>query len=74
MDNFDPHIIPNTVCLTMYSSSPEKFMDTLLNEIAERVADGSLDIPVKTFRLDQIVEAHTAMDESTAGAKIVVLV
>lgn len=49
-------------------------MDTPLNEIAQRVVDGSLKIPIKTFRLDQIVEAHVAMDESTAGAKIVVLV
>jgi hypothetical protein len=49
-------------------------METPLNEIAERVADGSLNIPVKTFRLNQIVEAHIAMGESTAGAKIVVLV
>jgi hypothetical protein len=74
MDNFDPHIIPNTVCLTTYSSSPQKFMETPLNEIAQRVVEGSLQIPIKIFRLDQIVEAHLAMDESTAGAKIVVLV
>jgi D-arabinose 1-dehydrogenase-like Zn-dependent alcohol dehydrogenase len=49
-------------------------METPLNEIAQRVAEGTLKIPIKTFRLDQIVEAHVAMDESTAGAKIVVLV
>ena len=30
-------------------------------------------IPIKTFRLDQIVEAYVAMHENTAGAKIVVL-
>jgi hypothetical protein len=49
-------------------------METPLNEIAQRVVEGSLQIPIKIFRLDQIVEAHLAMDESTAGAKIVVLV
>jgi len=49
-------------------------METPLDEIAQRVVDGSLNIPVKTFRFNQIVEAHVAMDESTAGAKIVVLI
>jgi hypothetical protein len=48
-------------------------MDTPLESIAQRVVEGSLKIPIKTFHLDQIVDAHIAMDESTAGAKIVVL-
>ncbi|KAH8790133.1 zinc-binding oxidoreductase [Hyaloscypha finlandica] len=51
IDNSDPHIIPNTICLTTYSSSPQKFMETPLNEIVEHVADGSLIDAVKTFRL-----------------------
>jgi hypothetical protein len=48
-------------------------MDTPLESIAQRVVEGSLRIPIKTFHLDQIVDAHIAMDEGTA-AKIVVLV
>jgi hypothetical protein len=67
-------MIPNTVCLTMYSNTPQKFMATPLNEIAQLVAEGTLKIPIKTFRLDQIVQGHVAMDENTAGANIVVLV
>jgi D-arabinose 1-dehydrogenase-like Zn-dependent alcohol dehydrogenase len=42
--------------------------------VAKRVADGSITIPIKTFSLDQIVEAHKAMEDSSALAKIVVLV
>ena len=49
-------------------------METPLNDIAQQVVEGSLNIPIRTSRLDQIVEAHVAMDESTASAKIVVLV
>jgi hypothetical protein len=49
-------------------------METPLNEIAQRLAEGTLKIPIKTFPLDQVVEAHISMDENTAGAKIVVLV
>lgn len=45
-----------------------------LDQIAQRVVDGKLQIPVKTFTMDEIVEAHRAMDDSTAGGKIVVLV
>jgi hypothetical protein len=49
-------------------------MDTPLDQITQRVVEGSLKIPVKTSGLDQIGDAHMSMDESTAGAKIVVLV
>lgn len=45
-----------------------------LDQIAQRVVDGTLKIPIKTYRIDQIVEAHRAMDGNTAGGKIVVLV
>lgn len=45
-----------------------------LDELAQRVVDGTLKIPIKTFTIDEIVQAHHAMDDSTAGAKIVVLV
>jgi hypothetical protein len=48
-------------------------MDTALDHIAQRVVEGSLKIPVKTFRLDQIVDADISIERSTAAAKIVVL-
>lgn len=48
-------------------------MATPLNEIAQLVAEGTLKIPIKTLRLDQIVQGHVAMDENTAGANIIVV-
>ena len=45
-----------------------------LDEIAQRMVDGSLKIPVKTFPFNQIAEAHQAMEDNEAGAKIVVLI
>jgi hypothetical protein len=38
------------------------------------LADRPFPFPIRTFNLDQIVEAHEAMDDNTALAKIVVLV
>ena len=39
-----------------------------------QVAAGTLKVPIgKTFRLDDIVEAHQCMDENRAGGKIVIL-
>ena len=73
-EDFNPMVnIPTSVCLTRYSSSPERFMATPLEGLAKEVADGSIRIPTRTFQLDQIVEAHRAMEDSTAAAKIVIL-
>jgi NADPH:quinone reductase-like Zn-dependent oxidoreductase len=74
-ENFYPNaVIPTSVCLTTFSSSSPQFMSTPLEQIAQQVADGTMKIPIKTYTLDQIVEAHQAMEDSTAQAKIVVLV
>jgi hypothetical protein len=48
-------------------------MDTPLDQIAQKVVDGTLKVPIKTCTLDQIVQAQQAMDDNTAGAKIEVL-
>jgi NADPH:quinone reductase-like Zn-dependent oxidoreductase len=74
-ENFYPNaVIPTSVCLTTFSSSGGQFMATPLDRIAQQVAEGTLKIPIKTFSLDQIVEAHQVMEDSTAQAKIVILV
>ncbi|KAK4692024.1 hypothetical protein P7C71_g5100, partial [Lecanoromycetidae sp. Uapishka_2] len=70
--------VPNTfiktgVGLTVYSGNEVAFMETPINEIAQRIVAGELKIPIKVFKLDQIVEAHECMDNSMANAKIVVL-
>jgi D-arabinose 1-dehydrogenase-like Zn-dependent alcohol dehydrogenase len=49
-------------------------VETPLDEVAELVKNGSIRIPTKTDRLEQIVEAHRAMEETSVGAKMVVLI
>lgn len=75
LENFAPmEAIPTAVCLTSYAGEAEDFMQMPLQELAEQVAAGSLQVQVgRVFRLDDIVEAHRCMDENKAGGKIVVL-
>jgi NADPH:quinone reductase-like Zn-dependent oxidoreductase len=45
-----------------------------LQELVKQIAEGKLSVQIgKTFRLDEIVEAHRCMEENKAGGKIVVL-
>ena len=76
LKNFAPmEAIPNTVCLTSYRTDADSFSATPIDELAAQVARGELRVQVgRTFRLDEIAEAHRAMEENTAGGKIVVLV
>jgi NADPH:quinone reductase-like Zn-dependent oxidoreductase len=75
-DHFNPmEAIPTAVGLTTYDGGPEDFMLTPFDKLVEDVAAGRLHVQIgKTFRLDQIVEAHRCMEEDKAGGKIVVLV
>ena len=67
-------LIPTAVNLTVYAGGPNEFSETPMEEIARQVADGSLHVSIgKTFKLDDIVEAHRVMEANTAGGKIVVL-
>ena len=74
-DAFSPmETIPTAVGLTTYDGGPEDFMRTPLQELVAQVAAGKLRVQVgRTFRLDEIVEAHRCMEENRAGGKIVVL-
>jgi NADPH:quinone reductase-like Zn-dependent oxidoreductase len=74
-NEFSPmEAIPTAVCLTSYAGESEDFMRTPLDELAGQIAAGTLHVQVgKTFRLDEIVEAHRFMEENKAGGKIVVL-
>lgn len=74
-DQFSPmEAIPTGVCLTSYAGESEDFMKTPLDDLARQVAAGTLKVQVgKVFRIDEIVEAHRAMEENKAGGKIVVL-
>ncbi|MBV8505820.1 MAG: zinc-binding dehydrogenase [Alphaproteobacteria bacterium] len=75
-DNFSPMAtIPTAVSLTTYDGGPEDFMLTPLDDLVSEIAAGRLHVQVgRTFRLDEIVEAHRCMEENRAGGKIVVLV
>lgn len=74
-ENFNPmEKIPSAVCLTAYSGGPDDFMNTPMQELADQIADGSLEVQIgRTFKLEEIVEAHEVMDANTAGGKIVVV-
>ncbi|WP_246797178.1 zinc-binding alcohol dehydrogenase family protein [Burkholderia perseverans] len=66
--------IPHTVCLTDFRTTVAKFVDAPIDEMADQIARGELHVPVgRTFRLDEIVEAHRCMEANMAGGKIVVL-
>ena len=75
IDNFSPmDAIPTAVSLTTYDGGAEDFMLTPLEKLAQQVATGRLRVQVgKSFRLDEIVEAHHCMEENKAGGKIVIL-
>jgi len=74
-DNFSPmDAIPTAVSLTTYNGGAEDFMSTPLDELVRQVAAGRLHVQVgRTFRLDEIVEAHRCIEENKAEGKIVVL-
>jgi NADPH:quinone reductase-like Zn-dependent oxidoreductase len=75
LDHFSPmDAIPTAVCLTTYDGGSEDFMLTPLDELLQQVASGKLRVQIgKTFKLDEIVEAHRSMEENKSGGKIVVL-
>ena len=74
IENFNPSTFIKTgVGLTNYSGSDVAFMKTPINEIAQRMVNGELKVPIKVFKLDQIVEAHECMESNMANAKIVIL-
>lgn len=66
--------IPTSVCLTSYAGGPNEFMNTPLQDLVQQIEAGSLPISVgKTFKLDEIVDAHRLMEANKAGGKVVVL-
>ncbi|KAL8278562.1 hypothetical protein RQP46_009054 [Phenoliferia psychrophenolica] len=66
--------IPTAVFLTTYQGGPEDFMATPLADLAAQVAAGTLKVQIgRTFKLDDIEEAHRCMEENQARGKIVLL-
>jgi NADPH:quinone reductase-like Zn-dependent oxidoreductase len=75
LQDFSPmDAIPTGVCLTTYAGDADDFMATPLQSLVQQIEAGALRVTVgRTFTLDQIVEAHRAMESNAAGGKIVVL-
>ncbi|KAJ4374843.1 hypothetical protein N0V83_001921 [Neocucurbitaria cava] len=75
LDNWNPmESIPTGTCLTSYSGGRDDFIQTPLSDLAEDIRKGNLRLQIgKVFKLEEIVEAHRAMEENRAGGKIVIL-
>jgi NADPH:quinone reductase-like Zn-dependent oxidoreductase len=75
MNEFGPMDgVPASVCLKIHDRGPEDFTRTPLDELVERVAQGSLRVQIgRVFKLDDIVEARRWMGGNRAGGKIVLL-
>lgn len=75
LERFSPmDSIPTAVSLTTYDGGPDDFMMTPLQDLVDEAAAGRLHVQLgRTFRLDEIVEAHRCMESNRAGGKIVVL-
>lgn len=67
--------IPTSVYLTAYAGESSDFMNTPLQEMVDKIEAGKLSVTVgRTFKLQEIKEAHRMMEENRAGGKVVVLV
>ena len=67
-------VIPTAVCLTTYQGDEKDLANTPLPRMVAQIANGELKVQVgKVFKLEQIVEAHQAMENNTAGGKIVLV-
>lgn len=74
MNEFTPMgDIPSLGHLTVYMGDAENLHKDLLQEFIDAVAAGKINLNIdKTFRLDQISEAHGYMESNQAKGKIVV--
>lgn len=65
--------IPTAVNLTTYSGGSEDFISTPLQQVVDAVEAGTFVPPIgKVFKIDQIADAHRAMEGNSSGGKIVV--
>jgi len=66
--------IPTTVHLTSYAGEAPDFIRTPLQEFVREIEAGRTQVKIgRVFRLEDIVEAHRAMEDNTAGGKLVVV-
>ncbi len=74
MNEFTPMgDIPSLGRLTVYMGDAANLQKDLLQEFIDAVAEGKINLNIdKTFRLEEISEAHTYMESNQAKGKIVV--
>jgi NADPH:quinone reductase len=66
--------IPSGVRLTGYGGDASDLPQAVLQDFLDAVATGTATVPIaKTYTLDQIVEAHTDMENNRVAGKLVVL-
>ncbi|MBV8486970.1 MAG: zinc-binding dehydrogenase [Planctomycetaceae bacterium] len=75
IEHFSPmDAIPTSVGLTTYDGGPGDFMATPIQNLVRQIEAGALRVAIgRKFAIDEIVEAHRAMETNAAGGKIVVL-
>ncbi|RFU28634.1 hypothetical protein B7463_g7709, partial [Scytalidium lignicola] len=74
LDSFSPlPTIPKGCYLTTYGGSSDDLLATPLEDIAKLFEDGKMKLPIKTFDIEDIIEAHRFM-EYEGGAKVVVVI
>ena len=75
LDGFAPiPDIPNGVCLAGYLGDTAEFMAMPLDTIIDDVASGDLHLPLgAVYTLDQIAEAHRALEADEVFGKIVIV-
>jgi NADPH:quinone reductase-like Zn-dependent oxidoreductase len=74
VDKFYPiDYLPRGVRLTAYGGDATDLPAEVLNDFLDAVANKTATVPIdRVYRLDQIVEAHIAMEEGQTKGKLVV--
>jgi NADPH:quinone reductase-like Zn-dependent oxidoreductase len=75
VDKFYPiEYIPRGVRLTSYTGEAADLPPAVLQEFIDAVSEGAAVVPIgAVYQIDQIVEAHAAMEEGRVTGKIVAL-
>jgi NADPH:quinone reductase len=72
-DFYPIEYIPRDVRLTAYSGDADDLPSTVLQSFLDAVAAGSAVVPIAhVYQLDEIVQAHTAMEAGSVSGKLVV--
>lgn len=74
IDGFSPlGEIPSGVYLTSYAGDTHNLPPALLQDFIDQIEAGKLDVQIdRVFKLEEIVEAHTRMEQNLAAGKLVV--